>query len=166
MACMNPTERFWVKVHKTEGCWLWTGCASRYGFISWEGRRNRLAHRVSWELHFGPVPGGLCVLHRCDTPLCVRPDHLFLGTVKDNAEDRNGKQRQARGGRHGRRTRPECTARGERSGLAKLSEESVRGMRERHAAGGITFRQLGSLFGITGTHAHRIVTRQVWAHVE
>jgi hypothetical protein len=86
-------ERFWKKVNKTDGCWLWTATRiGRYGGFRFEGR-SRTAHRVSWELAFGPIPDGLQVLHHCDTPLCVNPQHLFLGTPLDNARDRDSKGR-------------------------------------------------------------------------
>lgn len=88
-------DRFWRRVNKTDTCWLWTGgCIGGrdrgpthvYGEV-WRDNVKLLTHRVSWEMAFGPIPDGLFVLHRCDTPLCVRPDHLFLGTQADNARD-------------------------------------------------------------------------------
>jgi HNH endonuclease len=85
------TERFWEKVEKTDDCWLWLGNlnGNGYGYTKLEApsRRNELAHRISWTLHFGPIPEGLFVCHHCDTPPCVRPDHLFLGTHSDNMKD-------------------------------------------------------------------------------
>ena len=86
-------NRFWPKVQKSDGCWLWTGAikSNGYGHIGSEGPggylKVRTTHRVSWELHFGPIPAGLLVLHRCDVRNCVRPDHLFLGTHTDNMLD-------------------------------------------------------------------------------
>ena len=98
--------RFWAKVQKTDGCWLWTGglkVAGYGGFYTDRRGRSVLAHRVAWELTNGPIPEGLDCLHTCDTPSCVRPDHLFLGTHADNMQDaaRKGKfqwaeRRQAR----------------------------------------------------------------------
>src|SRR5262245_56294238 len=80
-------RRFWSKVQKTETCWLWTGAKTRgYGAINID-HHAVLAHRVSYELHIGPIPDGLYVLHRCDVHACVRPDHLFLGTHLDNIQD-------------------------------------------------------------------------------
>lgn len=77
------------------GCWLWTASARNgYGSMAGEnGTTNRIASRISWELHRGPIPDGLDVLHQCDTPLCVNPDHLFLGTTTDNMEDAKRKGR-------------------------------------------------------------------------
>lgn len=85
------------------GCWLWTKntVAEGYGTIRAWGKNWR-AHRVSWVLHYGAIPAGQMVCHRCDNPSCVNPDHLFLGTAKDNASDMVRKNRQARGLRAGR----------------------------------------------------------------
>lgn len=89
-------ERFWSKVDKTEGCWNWTASADRAGRgrFKWNGRVG-YAPRFSWELHYGEIPEGLYVLHECDNPACVRPDHLFLGTKGDNNTDRSRKGRNA-----------------------------------------------------------------------
>lgn len=81
--------RFWEKVTRSnEGCWTWQGSRneSGYGVLLVRGRKL-VAHRVSWEVIFGPVPDGMLVLHRCDNPPCVRPDHLFIGTHMDNIQD-------------------------------------------------------------------------------
>lgn len=80
--------RFWSRVRITDGCWEWTAnhLPAGYGLVKAEGR-SHLAHRVSWELAHGPIPAGMLVLHRCDNPACVRPDHLWLGTQKQNIAD-------------------------------------------------------------------------------
>src|SRR5678816_769446 len=121
--CMNPkhftlmpigdTEpRFWkhVKRAQGDGCWIWTADkmtsqqkrrtqrGAGYGNFMINGCTKRVfAHRFSWELHFGPIPPGMLVCHRCDNPSCVRPDHLFLGTHKDNTQDMIRKGRHAHG---------------------------------------------------------------------
>lgn len=85
-------KRFWPKVKMGAGCWEWTGSAGEkgYGYLHSGGKVERKplrAHRVSWEIHNGSIPDGLWVLHRCDNPRCVRPDHLFLGDRSDNMRD-------------------------------------------------------------------------------
>lgn len=93
------SDRFWAKVDRNpDGCWLWTGSKSSHGygqlFSMVGGHRAVLhTHRISWELHNGPIPDGLWVLHRCDVRPCVRPDHLFLGTRQDNTDDMMAKGR-------------------------------------------------------------------------
>lgn len=94
------TERFWKFVDKSGKHWLWTGPVNRKGYgrliIESENRtvtKRILAHRFSYELHIGPIPEGLNVLHRCDIPPCVHPNDLFLGTIQDNALDMSLKHR-------------------------------------------------------------------------
>ena len=79
---------FWSLVNKTPGCWEWIGRFGNagYGQVKRNGK-NKGAHRISYELTHGAIPAGLCVLHRCDNRKCVRPDHLFLGTKRDNTRD-------------------------------------------------------------------------------
>lgn len=84
---MTALERFWAKISKTDGCWNWIGStAGGYGQVT-RATKKIPAHRMSWELHFGGIPDGLMVLHRCDNKLCVRPDHLFLGDASANMRD-------------------------------------------------------------------------------
>src|SRR5216684_5338726 len=101
-------DRFWAKVVKNgptmpgmeSPCWSWTASLSAgYGCLRIEGRTER-AHRLSWEIHNGPIPDGMDVLHRCDHRPCARPDHLFLGTALDNMHDAAIKGRMPTGGRH------------------------------------------------------------------
>lgn len=91
------TERFWKFVDKSGKHWLWTGPVNGKGYgrliVGRGGKTRILAHRFSYELHIGPIPEGLNVLHRCDTPPCVHPSHLFLGTIRENALDMAAKHR-------------------------------------------------------------------------
>lgn len=93
-------ERFEQKFspEPNSGCWLWTGNIEGCGYgVFCFNRRPVRAHRSSWELHRGPIPAGMHVLHRCDVRSCVNPDHLFLGTHQDNMRDMAAKKRAARG---------------------------------------------------------------------
>jgi hypothetical protein len=93
-------ERFWGRVNKAEpnDCWSWRGAKDGMGYGTLGGDNTETpAHRVSWMIHFGEIPKGMCVLHRCDNPSCVNPNHLFLGTRLDNARDRDAKERGYRG---------------------------------------------------------------------
>src|SRR4030042_5725989 len=91
----DKRKYFWRKINQCglNGCWEWTASKDRngYGMFRHEtlsSSRGSLAHRFSWEIHYGPIPPGLCVLHHCDNPICVRPDHLLLGTNADNMADK------------------------------------------------------------------------------
>lgn len=97
----NTLERFWQKIDSTNlaGCWLWLGKTDKDGYGSFAATHKvtERAHRYSYSLFFGTIPESLCVCHTCDNPGCVRPDHLFLGTIQDNNNDKMKKNRQARG---------------------------------------------------------------------
>lgn len=96
-------ERFWVAKVDIDDCWIWRGAHTSYGYGVIKMRDKTLyAHRVMWELTYGPIPDYLCVLHHCDNPPCVRPDHLFLGTRKNNAFDCIQKKRNPIGENNGR----------------------------------------------------------------
>lgn len=158
-------QRFWSKVRKTRGCWLWTAGKDRdgYGKIGIDGRMQ-LAHRVAWTLAHGPVPSGLCVLHRCDTPACVRIDHLFLGTQIENIADRTAKGRSASGDRNAARLYPERRPRGEQHAFAKLTEADVRAIRRLRKAGRKLW-ELADRFGVSQNTVSLIVAGRIWRHV-
>ncbi len=120
-------ERFEEKFipEPNSGCWLWTAVCKKKGYgLFGMGRSMRLAHRVSFDLYVGEIPDGMFVCHKCDTPACVNPDHLFLGTVSDNARDMVNKGRQSRGEKHGHLTK-QGAARGDSHCNSKLTEANV-----------------------------------------
>lgn len=144
--------RFWSKVQKTDGCWLWIGARVPNGYGSLGnvlGRSQVGAHRVSWLLNRGPIPKGMMVCHTCDVRLCIRPDHLFLGGSQANMLDASAKGRIARGSRHG---------------WAKLDAEKVREIRALYSAG-VSSSEIGERFGIHYSNVWLIVTRKRWRHV-
>lgn len=119
------------------------------------------AHRYSWEMHVGDIPAGLCVLHRCDTPACVRPDHLFLGTKADNNADMDHKGRRVRGGSL-------CGLgeykRGVTHHAAKLNEDTVREIRALRAAGA-SLSELAAKFEINQSAVWKATAGKSWRHV-
>lgn len=154
---ISPIDRFWSHVdkggqpHPVLGtpCWLWTAyrLPTGYGRCKWQGR-EMTASRVSWELANGPPPEYLGVLHRCDNPPCVNPEHLFLGTALDNAVDRDAK---------GRREAPAGT----KNGRAKISESTVIELRSQRA-NGASRKDLASIFGISLAAVKHILSRATW----
>lgn len=152
-------------------CWVWTGSKNEHGYGTLTtGGRHRKAHRFVMELASGePIPPGLRVLHACDNPPCVRPDHLRLGTQRENL--REAKQRgrlspppiHCGDAHHARRT-PGVLARGEAVGTSKLSAAEVREIRS-EAARGEAGVSLAKRFGVTAANVSLIVRRKAWRHV-
>ena len=144
--------RFWKKVKKGPSCWEWTGSRDRKGY----GRiaatlavRNLKAHRISYQLHVGPIPPGLSVLHKCDNPGCVRPDHLFLGTNADNMQDMISK---GRGGL------------GERNPGARLTAADIEDIRKSRSRGE-SFRSIAARLHVSPSCVHKVATKKTWTHV-
>lgn len=95
-------DRFWKKVNKSDDCWLWTATKGSSGYGHFRFREKQaLAHRVSWILTYGEIENSLHVCHKCDIKLCVNPDHLFLGTNRDNMRDKVNRGLQTYGDSHG-----------------------------------------------------------------
>lgn len=143
--------RFWPKVRKTATCWLWTGAInpdSGYGQIGISGRyaytRPVNAHRIAWELTHGSIPEGQWVLHHCDVPACVNPDHLFLGTHRDNMQDAARKHRLSV----------------PRPSRRKLLEPQRVEIRRRYVAGEANMPQLAREYNVTKGYIWQIVHRR------
>lgn len=145
-------QRFWEKVKKTDGCWLWTASHTKgYGQIRDESRFGMIsAHRASWIIHYGPIPDGMCVLHRCDVPLCVNPAHLFLGTNEENVDDMIRKGRNVKG---------------EANGESKLKVDDVRNIRALYFSGIATQAQLARKYMVYPGTISAVCTFRNWQSV-
>jgi len=150
-------DRFWAKVNKKSSgtCWEWTATlnAKGYGLFGIEGRM-RLAHRISWFLNSAKHPGALSVLHKCDNPRCVNPEHLFLGTQADNMKDMDKK---------GRRINPIVI--GSKNPFSKLTEPSVRVIK-RCLQIRVKGNFLAKLFRVGKTNISQISNNHTWKHVK
>lgn len=155
---IKPVAEKWAR-HVSRGngpdaCWLWIGGtrgSQGYGAFKANGVMDS-AHQVSWVLHRGPIPEGMQVLHNCptgDNPLCVKPDHLWLGTHAQNMADRNAKKRQAKG---------------EQAAHAKLTDQQVEEIRKL-AAGNAKQREIANAFGVSQTVVSVVVRGETWTHV-
>lgn len=151
--CITETvrNRFWAKVRKdADGCWFWTGSHGHdekgqclYGRLL-IGKSSVAAHRVSWFINRGLIPKGILVLHHCDQPLCVNPDHLFLGTHKDNMQDSLQKDGCA---------------------LAKLRVDDVVTIRRLYTEGKLGCVRISQMFGVTPGHVCNIANRKSWKEI-
>lgn len=158
---MGAEERLYSKAKKVRECLEWTGPRSPKGYGSIGiGTANMRTHRASWMIaNAQEVPPGMLVLHRCDNPPCIRPDHLFLGTPRDNMEDMHRKARHPND-----RYDFSNFARGERHGSAKLNRRAVEDIRFL-AAIGWKQRDLAKEFGVTQRAIWQVIHRKTWAHV-
>ena len=154
----DDKKRFFghVKVNLTNGCWEWTKSKNSDGYgqfvVCRNGQASNIsAHRVSYSIHYGSIPKGMNVCHKCDNRICTNPDHLFLGTHQDNMDDKVSKGRQAKGVGAGR---------------GKLSAFEVKKIRELYDTGDYTQIQLGSRFGISRGMVYRIVNRKSWTNLD
>ena len=181
-AAVSIRQRFFRKVEKSDGCWLWLGAKDRngYGMFSVGSgrrpdgtRRNSmvLAHRVAYEIEFGPIHScedrfqgnslppsplsrRLCVLHSCESPDCVNPKHLFLGTNLDSVRKMDAKGR-----------RKTNALRGADHGRAVLTEAHVREIVRRHFDDKVPQRHLAAEFGVAASTVNHIFTGRLWKHL-
>lgn len=156
---IKAVNEFWKHVKKSDGCWLWTywqkGGSKRrynYGFLNYGiGTKYIYAHRLSWMIHnpSRPIPKGMCVLHSCDNPRCVNPEHLRIGTQQENIADTISRNRQAVG---------------ERVGGSKLSRREVLAI-ARVYSNGRSSRSVAMEFGVSHHTVLSIKHRTSWKHV-
>lgn len=160
-------KRFWEKVDKNgpeiiqgSPCWVWTsnrkgGDEFKYDYGQfWCDGKMRLAHRISYYLANGKFPDEEkpFVCHRCDNTVCVRPDHLYSGTHRENMIECSMRGRKN-------------SKRGEENGNSKLNEEIVREIRKVYDGGGVNFSKLAEMFEVDRVTATLIARRQSWKHV-
>lgn len=154
-------EYLWEKVDKNGPvvvpalgkCWIWTGLLYQQGYGQFTTRQitEHKAHRAVWLAVHGELSSTICVLHKCDNPSCVNPNHLFLGTHKDNSDDMIHKGRGCRG---------------INKKAAKLSEDEVREIRRIYAEQKPKCRDLGKQFGVSHTTVISILHQRLWRHVQ
>lgn len=148
------TQRFWEKIDKSGYCWVWLASTDTkgYGLIGISSGKTKLAHRYSYFLEYGEIPKGQLVLHKCDNPPCVNPDHLFLGSHTDNARDRSAKGRNNR-----------ANQKGENCYLSKLTYQQVVEIRKAYHPNkfGI-IKKIADKYGITAGYCGKIINNRVW----
>lgn len=189
--------RFWAKVDKNGPvpshmphlgrCWVWKGTANSgwYGHFSVDKKRQ-YAHRLSWEMHNAPIPNGLIICHRCDNASCVRPEHMFLGTHADNANDKSAKGRAKWKAGHQLRLHPEKilrgpalsarhrrngiirnlgpVRRGSQCGQAKLTETDIIKICELRRSG-VGPQRIADQFSVSRSLIQQILRGDQWKHV-
>lgn len=155
----TPEMRFWGKIpSRGDGCWLWQGAVNTtgYGMANWTaGQKNIVAHRLAYELLRGPIQNGMLALHKCDTPRCCNPDHLFFGTDSDNAQDKMRKGRAIA-------TRPKLTT-------TQVAEIRSKYRRTLSASGRRTLSsnaaELAALYGVTAGTVLCAVFGRTWRNL-
>lgn len=161
----DTIKRFWRHVDKTDECWVWTASKRNkgYGAFVWADADGRVvqgrAHRFAWLVSRGNIPTGMCVLHTCDNPACVRPTHLFIGTRADNNADMLNK------GRHARAPyRPGKHKRGVDHPMSKLTPQLVKQLRADRSRG-LSFVAIASRHGVAMTTAYKAVRGITWKEI-
>jgi len=161
-------ERLWRRVEKTDGCWLWTGSVNTrgYGHIRDEAGRLQMTHRVAYALTTGQwLAPYVFLCHRCDTPRCVRPDHLFVGDHTSNAADMVAKGRSATGDQSSARLHPERRPRGARN-HGKLTAAQVRAIRANAVTRAMSTRALARHLGVGHSTLQAVIHGRTWSHIE
>ena len=148
-------HRFWSKVQKTDGCWIWQAATNQSGYGVFRIRRdskafNVLAHRYAYSSQFGSFQSDLFVCHTCDNPPCVNPVHLFLGTHEDNMRD----------GVHKLRMHP-----GEKDGLASMTDAQALEIRKMRDVSRLSYKEIAAKAGLSYQAVRRVIRRDTWKHI-
>ena len=153
MLLSSPWDKFlgFVFFHAVGGCWRWTGAkdGGGYGVYRSPNLSDDKAHRLSWIHYYGEIPEGMHVCHHCDTPSCINPGHLFLGTNQDNVNDKMAK------GNH-------FPMKGRLNGRCKLKEQDVINIRKSNEDG-ISYKKLSKMYNLSMTQIGRIVRKESWS---
>ena len=156
---------FFDSLQKLEsGCWEWAGFRYPNGYGQFGSNRygTRYAHRVAWIIaNDSPIPEGMFVCHRCDNPSCCNPEHLFLGTPKENSRDMANKKRSALGPKNGMYNNVEGINKGRKNGSAKITDEIALQIFEADG----TQREIAERFGVSQTHVGQIKRKINWRHI-
>lgn len=153
--CNKPVEKskFLKRVEITNNCWIWRGGkrVREYGSFDLDGK-TQLAHRVSYQLFIGEIPTGMLILHKCDVPSCVNPNHLYIGNQLDNMNDATKRKRFP----------PRI---GEGNGRAKLTEKDVLVIRSDFKGTPVSARKLGEKYSVTKEAIMAIIKRKSWKNI-
>ena len=143
------SDLFWSKVDKQDECWIWIAAINMFGYGHFAiERKIYKAHRVAYMIKHGDIPDGMYILHSCDNPACVNPEHLRVGTQKDNIMDRTIR------GRHNPTS-------GTKNAWAKLTEKDVLQIR----GSNLSALELSELYGISRSNIYNILGRRTWTHI-
>lgn len=156
-------KRFWEKVIKVDnGCWFWSGAKEKRGYGRFAITKGKfvLPHRYSYQFHYGHIPVGKFICHKCDEPSCVNPKHLFAGTQLDNMADARMKGRTATGDRNGSNTHPEKIRWGRDNSNGILSDENVINIRKAKLKG-IQARVLAKRYKVSRQYIY-----DIWANIQ
>lgn len=161
---LSLEERFWRWVAKglhDADCWIWLGASDKDGygvFTIGTAKGTSRAHRMAWELTKGPIPKGLQVLHTCDQPACVRPDHLWLGTHLQNHQDKARKGRSTLG----RKKPADSIKYGDESYNHRLSSTAVQDIRKNYVPRKTPLRFFADKYGVSISTIHWVVSGSTW----